>query len=186
MDEQPLSTPASVTTASAAQQPETLAELAQTSLPATATPSAKASTKSGPSTKRPTPQSLVNQASAQMEVLRQAETIKQLQKQVTVLEGQSVEAGKVFLATVTTLLTSAFGFVAALAWNDAIQAAFTKIPLERGGAGSWTLIIVAIVYAILVTFIAVAVIYYLTKLNKRLGGKSLIGEAAKGEGAKKE
>ena len=53
MDEQPI--PASTTTASAAQQPETLAELAQTPLPA-----AKAGVKSGPSTKRTTPQSLVN------------------------------------------------------------------------------------------------------------------------------
>jgi hypothetical protein len=183
MDEQPIA--ASTTTASAA-QPETLAELAHTPAPTTATPAAKASTKSGPSTKKPTPQNLVNQAGAQMEVLRQAETIKQLQSQVKVLEGQSVEAGRVFLATVTTLLTSAFGFVAALAWNDAIQALFSKIPLEKGGEGSWTLIIVAFIYALVVTFIAVAVIWYLTKLNKRFGGKSLIGEAAKGEGAKKE
>ncbi|HEU5200389.1 MAG TPA: DUF5654 family protein, partial [Ktedonobacterales bacterium] len=117
MDEQP--TPASATTASAAQQPETLAELARTPLPATAAPAAKAGVKSGPSTKKPTPQNLVNQAGAQMDALRQAETIKQLQKQVTLLEGQSRDAGKVFLATLTTLLTSAFGFVAALAWNDA-------------------------------------------------------------------
>lgn len=185
MDEQP--TPASATTASAAQQPETLAELARTPLPATAAPAAKAGAKSGPSTKKPTPQSLVNQASAQVDALRQAETIKQLQKQVTLLEGQSREAGKVFLATITTLITSAFALVAALAWNSAIQALFQKVfPLDKAGQSDWVLIIFSFGYALFITLIVVVVIYYLTRLNKRFGGTSLIGEAPKGEGAKKE
>ncbi len=185
MDEQPI--PASTTTASAAQQPETLAELARTPLPATAAPAAKASTKSGPSTKRPTPQNLVNQAGAQMDALRQAETIKQLQKQVTLLESQSRDAGKVFLATLTTLLTSAFGFVAALAWNDAIQTLLDKaIPIDRDGQHGWTLVIFAFGYALLITIIVVAAIYYLTRLNKRFGGHSLLSEAPKAEGARKE
>ena len=184
MDEQAI--PASATTASAA-QPETLAELARTPVPATAAPATKAGVKSGPSTKRPTPQSLVNQASAQVDALRQAETIKQLQKQVTLLEGQSRDAGKVFLATLTTLLTSAFGFVAALAWNDAIQALLSKaIPIDRNGQQGWTLVIFAFGYALLITLIVVAAIYYLSRLNKRVGGHSLIGEAAKAEGARKE
>ncbi len=185
MDEQPIA--ASAPAAGAAQQPETLAELAQTPLPATATPSVKASTKSGPSTKKPTPQSLVNQASAQMDLLRQAETIKQLQKQVTVLEGQSREAGKVFLATITTLITSAFALVAALAWNSAIQTLFEKLfPLDNKGQSGWVLIIFSFGYALFITLIVVIVIYYLTRLNRRFGGQSLIGEAPKGEGARKE
>lgn len=185
MDEQP--TPASATTASAAQHPETLAELAQTPLPATATPSVKASTKSGPSTKRPTPQSLINQAGAQMDLLRQAETIKQLQNQVKGLESQSREAGKVFLATITTLITSAFALVAALAWNAAIQALFQKLfPLDKEGHSDWVLIIFSFGYALFITVIVVIVIYYLTNLNKRFGGQSLIGEAPKSEGGKKE
>ena len=180
MDEQPI--PASTTTASAAQQPETLAELAQTPLPA-----AKTGVKSGPSTKRPTPQSLVNHAGAQMEVLRQAETIKQLQKQVTVLEGQSLEAGKAFVATVTTLITSAFALVAALAWNDAIQSLFKQIfPPDQKGTSPWGLIFSAFGYALFITVIVVVVIFYLTRLSKRFGGQSLIGEAPKGEGARKE
>lgn len=184
MDEQP--TTASTTAASAA-QPETLAELAHTPLPATAAPAVKAGTKSGPSTKKPTPQSLVNQASAQMDALRQAETIKQLQKQVTVLEGQSREAGKVFLATITTLITSAFALVAALAWNSAIQTLFQKVfPLNKEGQSDWVLIIFSFGYALFITVIVVIVIYYLTRLNKRFGGTSLIGEAPKGEGARKE
>jgi hypothetical protein len=183
MDEQPIA--ASATTASAA-QPETLAELANTPLPAPPAPSTKASTKSGPSTKKPTPQSLVNQASAQVDLLRQAETIKQLQGQVKLLEGQSREAGKVFLATVTTLISSAFALVAALAWNSAIQALFQKIfpPTEKGT--DWWFIVSAFGYALFITIIVVIVIFYLTRLSKRFGGTSLIGEAPKGEGAKKE
>jgi hypothetical protein len=184
MDEQPIA--ASTTAASAAQQPETLAELAHTPLPTTATPSAKASTKSGPSTKKPTPQNLVNQAGAQMDLLRQAETIKQLQSQVKVLEGQSVEAGRVFLGTVTTLITSAFALVAALAWNDAIQALFKFIfPAQQGEEG-WPFIATTFGYALFITLIVVIVIYYLTSLSKRFGGTSLIGEAPKSEGGKKE
>ena len=181
MDEQP--TPASATTASATQQPETLAELAQTPLPATA---AKAGVKSGPSTKKPTPQSLVNQASAQVEVLRQVETLKQLQKQVTLLETQSLGAGRVFLATVTTLITSAFALVAALAWNSAIQALFEKVFPPQAGQLGWSFIISAFGYALFITVIVVVVIFYLTTLNKRFGGQSLIGEAPKAEGGKKE
>ena len=184
MDEQP--TAASATTAGAA-QPETLAELAHTPLPTTAAPATKAGAKSGPSTKRPTPQSLVNQASAQMDLLRQAETIKQLQGQVKLLEGQSREAGKVFLATVTTLITSAFALVAALAWNSAIQELFQKVfPPNKEGQNEWTLIISAFGYALFITVIVVVVIYYLTSLNRRFGGHSLISEAPKGEGARKE
>lgn len=181
MSEQPLSTPASATTTSAAQQPETLAELAQTPLPA-----AKAGVKSGPSTKRPTPQNLVNQASAQVDLLRQAETIKQLQGQVRLLEGQSLEAGRVFLATVTTLITSAFALVAALAWNSAIQALFQKVFPPQAGQEGWSFIISAFGYALFITIIVVIVIYYLTTLSRRFGGRSLIGEAPKGEGSKKE
>lgn len=180
MDEQPTSAPAS-----AAQHPETLAELAQTPLPATATPSAKASTKSGPSTKKPTPQSLVNQASAQVDLLRQAETIKQLQGQVKLLEGQSREAGKVFLGTITALITSAFALVAALAWNSAIQTLFEQIFPKQTSAG-WWLVASTFGYALLITIIVVAVIYYLTSLSKRFGGTSLLGEAPKAEGARKE
>lgn len=180
MNEQPLPTPASITTASAAQQPETLAELAQTPLPA-----AKTGVKSGPSTKRPTPQSLVNQASAQMDALRQAETIKQLQKQVTVLEGQSREAGKVFLGTITALITSAFALVAALAWNSAIQTLFEQVFPKQTSEG-WWLVASTFGYALLITIIVVAVIYYLTTLSKRFGGTSLLGEAPKAEGGKKE
>src|SRR5262249_26511427 len=77
--------------------------------------------------KAATPNRLVAQVGSQMSALQQAETIKQLQGQVKQLESQSKDAGKVFLATTTTLITSAFALVAALAWNEAIQDLFKQV-----------------------------------------------------------
>ncbi len=65
-----------------------------------------------------------------------------------------------FLKTMTQLATAGFGLVAALAWNDTIQSfinSFISI-----GAG----IISKLVYAVLVTFIAVWVTYSLGKLTQ--------------------
>ncbi len=152
--------------------PQTLAELAQTPAPA-----------AKPGAKKPTPARLVQQASNQVELLRQAETIKQLQNQVKLLETQSLEGGKVFLATMTTLITSAFALVAALAWNSAIQELFNELFHTSESAG----VISRFAYAILITLIVVIVIWYLTRLNKRLGARSLIGEIPHtSEGGKKE
>lgn len=150
-------------------------------IPSTATMAqATAQAKSGG--KRVTPARLVEQVSA----LQQAETIKQLQNQVKALESQSKDTGKVFLATTTSLITSAFALVAALAWNDAIQGLFkllfpSSVAVEQVTTPQ---VISAFGYAVLVTIIVVAVIFYLTKLNTRLGAKSLIGGG--GGEAKKE
>jgi hypothetical protein len=77
----------------------------------------------------------------------------------------------------TTLATSAFGLVAALAWNDAIKTIITQyIP---DGAGQ---ILGSIIYAVIVTIIAVIIIYYLGRLNARWGKKSLIGSGGSIEG----
>jgi predicted PurR-regulated permease PerM len=162
---------------------------APATIPSTATmaqATAQAAAKSGG--KKVTPARLVEQVSA----LQQAETIKQLQNKVTALESQSKDTGKIFLATTTTLITSAFALVAALAWNEAIQDLFKKLyppPAANSSASaiqaaadlvpSWQLVISSFVYAAVVTIIVVAIIYYLTKLNTRLGAKSLIGEAPK-------
>ncbi len=157
---------------------------------AATTPATAAATQAAgqPSTKKPTPNRLVGQVGA----LQQAETIKQLQGQVKQLEAQSKDTGKIFLATTTTLITSAFALVAALAWNEAIQDLFKKLyppPAANSSAGAlqaaadlvppWQLVISAFAYAVVVTIIVVAIIFYLTKLNTRLGGKSLLSSGSK-------
>lgn len=71
------------------------------------------------------------------------------------------------------LSTSGFGLVAALAWNDAIQA-FVKEYIDKYisvGSG----IISRFIYAIIITAFAVFVTYQLTKIS---------GEEAEGEDKK--
>lgn len=65
---------------------------------------------------------------------------------------------------ITTLISSALGLVAALAWNSAIQALFKQIFGTQSG------LIAMFSYAVLVTVIAVVVIIYLTKVMTRLKG----------------
>lgn len=64
-----------------------------------------------------------------------------------------------------TLATSGLGLVAALAWNELIQELVTVYikPLIGGASG----IISLLIYAVLVTLLAVVVTYNLTKLMKK-------------------
>jgi hypothetical protein len=72
---------------------------------------------------------------------------------------------KVLLTQMTTLSTSALGLVAALAWNEAIKETVTVYikPLLGGSSGLVSLLI----YAVVVTILAVVVTYNLSKLTKK-------------------
>ncbi len=168
MDEQQTATPGGEPPAATIPSTATMAEA-----------TAQATVRSGG--KKVTPNRLIEQASA----LQAAETIKQLQHQVRQLEAQSKDTGKVFLATTTSLITSAFALVAALAWNEAIQDLFKFLyPPPSGGEGervAGQLVVSSFIYAVIVTIIVVAIIFYLTRLNTRLGVKSLIGGGSGGE-----
>ena len=72
-----------------------------------------------------------------------------------------------FVATVISLLTTALGVVAALAWNSALTALFTTY-LGPGGA-----VAALFVYAIAITVIGVFVIIALGRLATRLGADPL-------------
>lgn len=65
-----------------------------------------------------------------------------------------------FLKTITQFVTAAFAFVAALAWNNAIQGIINRFIAPGDGLRSM------IYYAIIVTVIAVLVTYYLGKLTQ--------------------
>lgn len=152
----------------------TVTTVATTAAAATAVATAKKS-------KTPTPQQLVAQANNQFEILKQAETIKQLQSQVKLLEKQSADAGKVFLGTMTALVSSAFALVAALAWNSAVQGAFDTYLKNTSES-----VLGKFFYALFITIIVVLVIYYLTRLNRRVGARSLLDEIPHAsEGGKK-
>ena len=60
---------------------------------------------------------------------------------------------------VVTLMTAAFGFVAALAWNTLIQAAFTKF------LGPQSTLLALLGYAIVITVLAVVAITYISRLE---------------------
>lgn len=72
---------------------------------------------------------------------------------------------KEILKEMLKLSTSAFGLVAALAWNELIKEAVNVYikPLVGGASG----IISLGIYAVLVTILAVLVTYNLTKITKR-------------------
>ncbi len=69
---------------------------------------------------------------------------------------------KELLRQMITLSTSGFGLVAALAWNEAIQA-FVKEYIDRylpSGSG----VISKLLYAVLITLLAVLVTYQLSRI----------------------
>jgi len=66
-----------------------------------------------------------------------------------------------FLKTMLQLATAGFGLVAALAWNDAIQTAIKELLPTGSGAFS------KLLYALIVTAIAVLVTYFLGRAAQR-------------------
>ena len=71
------------------------------------------------------------------------------------------ELKKAFLAQTLVLMTTAFGFVAALAWNGAIQSLFKDV----FGTTSDTAAMFG--YAVLITIIAVLAIFYISRISSK-------------------
>lgn len=73
------------------------------------------------------------------------------------------------LDKMSALITAAFGLVAALAWNDAIQSLFTQL------FGTQSALPAKAGYAVLVTIIAVLLVLYIGraagKAKERLAGR---------------
>ena len=65
---------------------------------------------------------------------------------------------------IAALVTAAFGLVAALAWNDAIKTIFAAIFGERGSIAAM------IIYAVLVTIIAVIATIWVGKAAAKAKG----------------
>jgi len=72
-------------------------------------------------------------------------------------EKKKTEVRKQVREKIAALLTAAFGLVAALAWNGAIRAIFAKV------FGDPDTILAMLIYAIVVTIVAVIVIIMLAK-----------------------
>ncbi len=73
---------------------------------------------------------------------------------------------KAVIKQITSLTTSAFGLVAALAWNELIKNFIDTFIKPLVGNGS--VLISQLVYAILVTLLAVLVTLQLSRLEQKL------------------
>ena len=71
------------------------------------------------------------------------------------------EMRRSFVTQFNVLITTAFGLVAALAWNTAIQGLFTYI------FGTQKSIVPMFTYAVVVTLVAVVAIFYISRLTAR-------------------
>jgi hypothetical protein len=77
--------------------------------------------------------------------------------------GTKNEIREATVKNITSLMTAAFGLVAALAWNSAIQKLFSLVFGTAGG------LYAMISYAVVVTIIAVIVTVYLGRVLGKLG-----------------
>ena len=62
----------------------------------------------------------------------------------------------------TQLITSGFGLVAALAWNEAIQEVFSRFFKEGEG------LFAKVSYAVIVTLITILIVYQLSQISNRI------------------
>jgi hypothetical protein len=74
----------------------------------------------------------------------------------------------VYLATMITFATAAFGLVAALAWNAFITELVASVLGAQGG------LMGLLIYAVVVTILAVVVITWLGRMAERTGTKPTI------------
>jgi hypothetical protein len=79
------------------------------------------------------------------------------------LKKEFQELQKEFAKQLLTLVTSGFGLVAALAWNEVIKEVITKYIQPIFGSDSN--LISLLIYALFVTFLAVLITYQLSKLS---------------------
>lgn len=75
---------------------------------------------------------------------------------------------RMIMQTLITLASGALGFVAALAWNDAIKETITRI------VGSDESLTGRYLYAIIATVISIVVVLALTRIAAKIGGEAVI------------
>lgn len=77
----------------------------------------------------------------------------------------SKELRKEFFERFAVLITGAFTFVAGLAWNEAIQSLIAKY------ISSGKTVLSQLVYAVIITIVAILVIIQINKIAKKLEGE---------------
>ena len=85
------------------------------------------------------------------------------------LQEELDEFQKIFINELSSLITSALGLLAALAWRGAIQE-LINVYIKKA-LGEISGILSEIIFALIITVLAVMVTWRMTKLKKRLFGK---------------
>ena len=93
-------------------------------------------------------------------VTEEEKTIEKQKTKIKMLKEQLRELKSETKRTTFSLITSAFGFVAALFWRDAIQALLNQTFGINPGQGFW---VIQVVIALAVTILAVIVIFSVSK-----------------------
>lgn len=73
------------------------------------------------------------------------------------------EISKMIMETMLTLITTAFAFVAGLAWNEAIQKLIEEFYTAEGAVTG------LLIYAVIVTIVAVVVTVLLARIAGKMG-----------------
>jgi ribosome-interacting GTPase 1 len=96
-----------------------------------------------------------------------------------IARAEAQAATTVIIATIVSLVTSAFSFVAALAWNNAIQLALdTYVTTNSGLAKVIGPVGVKVFYALVVTLIAIVVILIVNRFAGSIAKKSAVALAS--------
>jgi CBS domain containing-hemolysin-like protein len=102
------------------------------------------------------------------------EQVQEMQRLAATMAQQqvrrSIDTASNFITTVVALLSSAVGFVAAFAWNNAILTWLPTIPFFKTNSA----VLASFYYAIAATIFAVVVIAVLGVINSRIKGRNLI------------
>jgi|SRR5579859_4755090 len=107
-----------------------------------------------------------------------AAAVEKMLRAQAMARAEAQAATTVIIATIVSLVTSAFSFIAALAWNTAIgdllaqsvNGSFFGIKLDKTGK--------ELIYAVIVTVIAIVVILIVNRFAGDLAKKSAIAAAA--------
>lgn len=99
---------------------------------------------------------------------RQTKKVNESKVKVEIKE--AIDEAKSTFASTTSLIISALTLVAGLAWNDVAKALFERLKETLSG---WGETIGLLLYALVVTIIAVLVIHRLQKIQKAVGGKPI-------------
>ncbi|HLZ24845.1 MAG TPA: DUF5654 family protein [Ktedonobacterales bacterium] len=109
-------------------------------------------------------------------------SLERVLKAQAMARAQAQAATTVVIGTIVTLISSAFGFVAALAWNDAIRMVLQKFLKDTGLDKQFGPVGQALLTAIVFTIIAIIAIFILQRVAGRWAKKAAIGTAA-GDGS---